>query len=146
MMFSINWPNSLSPKYWEYGRIIHKYATHDDVIKWKHFPRCWPFLRGIHRPSVNFPHKGQWRGALMFSLICAWTDSWANNGDAGDIRRHRSHYYVIVMERWHHHVVLRICWHGDIHELRYRIPLFAVLFWTGRLHTIFNEYYSNNSW
>ena len=22
---------------------------HDDVIKWKHFPRNWPFVRGIHR-------------------------------------------------------------------------------------------------
>ena len=43
---------------------------HDDVIKWKHFPRYWPFLRGIHRWPVNSPHKGQWRGALMFSLIC----------------------------------------------------------------------------
>ena len=26
---------------------------HDDVIKWKHFPRYWPFVRGIHRPPVN---------------------------------------------------------------------------------------------
>ena len=43
---------------------------HDDVIKWKHFPRYWPFVRGIHRSQVNSPHKGQWRGALMFSLIC----------------------------------------------------------------------------
>ena len=42
---------------------------HDDVIKWKHFPRYWPFVRGIHRSPVNSPHKGQWRGALMFSLI-----------------------------------------------------------------------------
>ena len=23
--------------------------SHDDVIKWKHFPRNWPFVRGIHR-------------------------------------------------------------------------------------------------
>ena len=45
-------------------------AMHDDVIKWKHFPRYWPFVRGIHRSPVNSPHKGQWRGALMFSLIC----------------------------------------------------------------------------
>ena len=44
----------------------------DDVIKWKHFPRYWPFVRGIHRSPVNSPHKGQWRGALMFSLIFAW--------------------------------------------------------------------------
>ena len=36
----------------------------------KHFPRNWPFVRGIHRSPVNSPHKGQWRGALMFTLIC----------------------------------------------------------------------------
>ena len=46
-------------------------SSRDDVIKWKHFPRYWPFVRGIHRSPVNSPHKGQWRGALMFSLICA---------------------------------------------------------------------------
>ena len=39
---------------------------HDDVIKWKYFPRYWPFVRGIYRSPVNSPHKGQWRGALMF--------------------------------------------------------------------------------
>ena len=37
---------------------------HDDVIKWKHFPRYWPFVRGIHRWPVKSPHKGQWRGAF----------------------------------------------------------------------------------
>ena len=45
--------------------------NHDDVINWKHFPRYWPFVRGIHLSPVNSPHKGQWHGALMFSLICA---------------------------------------------------------------------------
>ena len=34
------------------------------------FPRYWLFVRGIHRSPVNSPHKCQWRGALMFSLIC----------------------------------------------------------------------------
>ena len=52
---------------------------HDDVIKWKHFPRYWPFVRGIHRSPVNSPHKGQWRGALMFTLICARINGWVNN-------------------------------------------------------------------
>ena len=47
-------------------------CAHDDVIKWKHFPRYWLFVRGIHRSPVNSPYKGQWRGALMFSLIFAW--------------------------------------------------------------------------
>ena len=41
---------------------------HNDVIKWKHFPGYWPFVWGIHRSPVNSPHKGQWRGALIFSL------------------------------------------------------------------------------
>ena len=73
------------------------YHYHDDVIKWKHFPRFWPFVRGIHRSPVNSPHRGQWRGALMFSLICAWIQGWVNNCEAGDLRRHRAHYDVIVM-------------------------------------------------
>ena len=45
------------------------------MIKWKHFPRNWPFVRRIYRSPVNSQHKGQWRGALMFSLIGAWTSS-----------------------------------------------------------------------
>ena len=70
---------------------------HDDVIKWKHLPRYWPFVRGIHRSPVNSPHKGQWRGALMFSLICARINDWVNNREVGDLRRYRAHYDVIVM-------------------------------------------------
>ena len=66
---------------------------HDDVIKWKHFPRYWPFVRGIHWLPVNSPHKGQWRGDLMLSFICAWI----NNREAGDLGRHRAHNDVIVM-------------------------------------------------
>ena len=71
-------------------------GAHDDVIKWKHFPRNWPFVRGIHRSPVNSPHKGQWRGTLMFSLICARVNCWVNNREAGDLGRHRTHYVVIV--------------------------------------------------
>ena len=73
--------------------------THDDVIKWKHFPRNWPFVQGIHRSPVNSPHKGQWREALMFSLICVWINGWVNNREAGDLRRNRAHYDVTVMNR-----------------------------------------------
>ena len=74
-------------------------VSHDDVIKWKHFPRNWPFVQGIHRLPVNSPHKGQWRRALMLSLICTWTNGWVNNRDAGDFRRHRTHYDVILMKK-----------------------------------------------
>ena len=54
-----------------YTPTLTSWQFHDDVITWKHFPRYWPSVRGIHRSPVNSPHKGQWRGALMFSLICA---------------------------------------------------------------------------
>ena len=68
-----------------------------------HIFRVTGLLGGeFHRSPVNSPHKGQWRGALMFSLICAWTVSWANNGDAGDLRRYRAHYDVIVMHLRRH--------------------------------------------
>ena len=56
---------------------------HDDVIKWKHFLRYWPFVQGIHRSPVNSPHRGQSHWALMFSLICAWINGWVNNPEAG---------------------------------------------------------------
>ena len=71
--------------------------NHDDVIKWKHFPHYWPFVRGIHRSPVNSQHKGQWRGALMLSLICVGLKGWVNNREAGDLRRHTAHCDVIVM-------------------------------------------------
>ena len=54
---------------------------------------------------VNSPHKGQWHGALMFSLICAWINDWVNNRQAGDLRRHCCHYDVNVM----HDEVLLVC-------------------------------------
>ena len=42
-------------------------------------------------------HKGQWRGALMFSLICVWINGWVKNREAGDLRRFCARYDVIVM-------------------------------------------------
>ena len=66
----------------------HNTRVHDDVIKWKLFPHYWPFVQ------VNSPHKGQWCGALMFSLICTWTNCCANNLDTGDLR---------LCSLWHHY-------------------------------------------
>ena len=63
----------------------------------QHFPPYWPFVRGNHRSPVNSPNKGQWGGALMFSLICAWINAWVNNREAGDLRRHRGHFDLNVM-------------------------------------------------
>ena len=72
-------------------------SNHDDVIEWKHFPRYWPFVGGIHRSSVNSPQKGQWRGASMLSLVCTWINGWVNNRQPGDSRRHCAHYDITVM-------------------------------------------------
>ena len=35
----------------------------------------------------------------MFSLICTWTNGYANNRDAGDFRCHRTHYDITLMDR-----------------------------------------------
>ena len=80
----ITWTYAESYQQWH-----SKKHLHDDVIKWKHFPRYWPFVRWIHQWPVNSLHKGQWRGALMFSLICICINGWVNNREAGDLRRHR---------------------------------------------------------
>ena len=75
---------------------------------WRHqmetFSALLALCAGNSPVPVNSPHKGQWRGALMFSLICAWIHDWVNNREAGDLRRRRGHYDVIVMvksrENW----------------------------------------------
>ena len=84
-----------SPWYWAHkGRRLDA-IYHEDVIKWKYFPRNWSFVRGVHRSPVTSPNKGQWRGALMFSLICAWKSGLETPWDG--LRRHRAHYDVRVM-------------------------------------------------
>ena len=72
-----------------------------DCTWWRHqmetFSALLVICAGNSPVPVNFLHKGQWRGTLMFSLICVWINSWENNREAGDLRRNRAHYDVIVM-------------------------------------------------
>ena len=127
--------------------IVDMACGRDDVIKWKHFPRHWPFVRGIHRWPVNSPHKGQWHGALMFSVICAWINSCVNNREAGDLRCHCAHYDVTVMvpagvswssqstflaQAWHFGIQRRACGQvmlekENIHIKRQPIEVSSVL-------------------
>ena len=71
------------------------------TLQWKSSSSWWRHqMETIHWSPVNSPHKGQWRGALMFSLICIWINGWVNNCEAGDLRHHRAYYNVIVMSTW----------------------------------------------
>ena len=102
----------------------------DDIIKWKHFPRYWPFVLGFHLSPVNSPHKGQWRGALMISLIWARTNDSANNRDTGDLRRHRGHYdvTVILKNTWHLSYLQTCC--SPLWHFKYdRWPPNQITFW-----------------
>ena len=84
---------------------------HDDVIKWKHFPRYWFFVRGIHRSPVRRSFDVF---LVTFSLICAWTNGWVNNREAGELTRHCAHYNVTVMDmlscriqhQWKHFIIV----------------------------------------
>ena len=71
---------------------IKKIPPHDDVIKWKHFPRNWPFVRGIHRSG-----PGEFPTQRPVTPV-TWINRWVNNHEAGDLRRYRAHYDVIVMD------------------------------------------------
>ena len=79
--------------------MIHRRCDcgHDDVIKWKQISCHLSFVRGIPRSPVNSPHKDQWRGDLMFTFICARTNGWVNNLDAGDLGHHGAHYDISVI-------------------------------------------------
>ena len=71
---------------------------------WRHQMEAFSALLALRAGNSpvpgNSPHKGQGRGALMFSLICARINGWVNNREAGDLRRHRGHYDVTVMVFW----------------------------------------------
>ena len=80
-----------------FSLLTHICVTPPQWIKWKHFPCYWPFVSGTHWSLVDSPHKGQWCGALIFPLICAWINSRANNQDTGDFGCHCTHYDVTVI-------------------------------------------------
>ena len=93
-------------KLWNKQSTHHWFQTpgrsyHCNVFRswWRHqmeFSALLAICAGNSPATGEFPHKGQWRGALMFSLICTW-NGWVNNRAAGDLRRHRAHYDVTVM-------------------------------------------------
>ena len=108
---------SFLSKYLSTHSIISTFVGHGPVIFlvsidiklhswWRHqmktFSTLLAICAGKSPDTVNFLHKGRWRGALMCSLICAWTNGSVNNHEAGDLRHHRAHYDVTIMMHWHY--------------------------------------------
>ena len=74
---------TVHPKTYAHGsRSVVFCFSHDDVIKWKHFSRYGPFVRGIHRPRNDFilpytsgsQHFSLWQSYNMPSVQCYWSD------------------------------------------------------------------------
>ena len=91
--------NSL--KFWKNGPIIRKFSLAKGMLvtKISLVKGIWSKTEAAHPCQKSFAvhHKGQRRGALMFSLICAWINGSVNNCEAGDLGRHRAHYDLTVM-------------------------------------------------
>ena len=97
--------------YW--GAPLSLIAWHTNTSWWRHqmetFSALLALCAGNSPVPVNSPHKGQWRGALMFTLICARINDWVNNREAGDLRRHLDHYDVSVM--------VTTLWRGNVFHI-----------------------------
>ena len=70
--------------------IRHKVSSwwRHDVVTWKHVPHYWPFVRGIHRSSVDSLTKRQLCIVFIFPLLLSWTIIKTASRVAGDLRRH----------------------------------------------------------
>ena len=118
--------------------------AHDDVMKWKHFLRYWPFVRGI-RPG-EFPAPRPVTRSFDVFLIFAWTNSWVNNGNAGGLRLHHADFDVIAMsENSAVSDVIRYVWfiscRADIHSCMAYFDSFAsTLFYLLIAHSIWISY------
>ena len=69
-------------------------TLHDDLVKWKYFPRYWPFVWGIHR---SIPSQRLVTRSFDVLFVLYLNHGWVNNREAADLRWHRAHYGVIVM-------------------------------------------------
>ena len=92
--------HDLSQTVLEYScKLLLKILSHDDVIKWKHFPRYWPFVRcaGNSPATGEFPTQRPVTRSFDVFFDLRLINGWVNNGEAGDLRRHRAQYIVTIM-------------------------------------------------
>ena len=68
---------------------------------WRHpietFSASLAICAGNSPITGEFPSQRPETRSFDFSLICVWINAWVNNRGAGDLRRHRTHYDVIVL-------------------------------------------------
>ena len=97
------------------------------------FSALLAFCAGSSPVTGEFPAQGQWSGAVMFSLICAWINSWVNNRKADDLRRPRAHYDVSVMtpRNYHAHCFSFVAFYCGFYPY-----LLRLLHWHWGYHTI----------
>ena len=99
LQFSLRVSSSILLLNWAWMGFLGVYFT--NIEWWRHqmeiFSALLVLCAEIQRLLVNSPHKGQWRGALVFSLISAWKNVWVNDRDAVYLRRYRAHYEVAIM-------------------------------------------------
>ena len=92
----------------------------------------------VGNPPVTgiFHHKGQWGGALIFSLICTWINGSVNNREAGDFRRYRVHYDVTIWIKstW---TTLHQTWKTCVF-LECRAYLIVIRFRPSSIHSVFS--------
>ena len=94
-----NWP-TLCRRKLQMHFLQWEYMAVKSLTWWHHqmetFFALLSLCAGNSPVTGEFPSQRPVTQTSMFSLICAWTN--ANNRDAGDLRRHRAHYDVIVMQ------------------------------------------------
>ena len=68
---------------------------------WRHqmetFSALLAIWAGNSPVTCEFPVQRLVTRSFDFFLICAWINVWVNNGEVGDLRRHRVHYDVTVI-------------------------------------------------
>ena len=72
-----------------------------EITWWRHqmdtFSALLILCEGNPPFTGGYPSQRPVKRSLIFFFICAWTNGWSNNRDAGDLRRHRYHYDATVM-------------------------------------------------
>ena len=89
-------------------------TTHNDVIKWKHFPRYWPFVRGIHRSPVRWISLTKASDAEIWCDIPALVEVavWRRPGD-------RPVSEPVMARLLTHICVIRPQWVNDMNFMKY---------------------------